>query len=65
MERRKTGLPIDYGGNNDEIIGILTAISIVSQRLAGRLVDLEKRRSLRNVKVLKPSRSIKGGVCHD
>ena len=28
---------------NEEIIGILTAISIVSKRLAGRLTTLEQR----------------------
>jgi hypothetical protein len=31
-----------------ELIGILTAISIVSKRLAGRLMALERRRLIRD-----------------
>ena len=40
---------------NEELIGVLTAISIVSRRLAGRLIDLEQRCAE------KP----RGGKCYD
>ena len=39
---------------NEELIGVLTAISIVSKRLAGRLTALEYRREV------KP----RGGKCY-
>ena len=40
---------------NEELIGVLTAISIVSRRLAGRLAALEQRHAE------KP----RGGKCYD
>ena len=40
---------------NEELIGILTAISIVSRRLAGRLIALEQRCAEKS----------RGGNCYD
>lgn len=40
---------------NEELIGVLTAISIVSKRLAGRLTALEQRHAEKS----------RGGKCYD
>ena len=40
---------------NEELIGVLTAISIVSRRLAGRLIALEQRYAKKPI----------GGNCYD
>ena len=40
---------------NEELIGVLAAISVVSRRLAARLIALEQRRAEKS----------RGGKCHD
>lgn len=44
MQTRETIMFADSREQNEDLIGVLTAIAIVSNRLAGRLTALEHRR---------------------